>query len=150
MKKLATLMIALFSFSALASDFDPNYNENCAKRYIRGSQDLVVVAEAFNRGDIGKAEYAARVASIDTNIMALRAYCLNENSDSQECVNKTKIGFIKIREKMNVREVVKNEQTRVEVSQLDLLKLVKGSVGGFFRSLRNGNENICTLDASFE
>jgi hypothetical protein len=150
MKLITLFLAATCSFGALASDLDPNYNENCAKRYIRASQDLVVIAEAYNRGDIGKAEYAGRVTSVDTTVLALRTYCLNENSEAQACVDQTKISYTKIRDKMDVREVVKGNLSRVDVSLLDLRRLVKGSVGGLFRGLRNGNRNICTLDSSFE
>lgn len=150
MKLITLFLAATFSFGALASDLDPNYNENCAKRYIRASQDLVVIAEAYNRGEIGKAEYAGRVASTDTTVLALRTYCLNENSEAQACVDQTKISYTKIRAKMDVREVLKGNLSRVDVSLLDLRRLVKGSVGGLLRGLRNGNKNICSLDASFE
>ena len=150
MKLTLLILAATFSFSALASDLDPNYNQNCAKRYIRASQDLVVIADAYNNSNIGKMEYAARVASVDTTVLALRSYCLNENSDAHTCVEKTKIGFTKIRDKMDVREILQGRASRVDVSQLDLLKLIKGSVGGFLRSLRTGNDNICTLDSSFD
>jgi hypothetical protein len=149
MKMLTLILAATFSFGAFAQ-LDPNYNENCAKRYIRAAQDLVVIGEAFNDGRLGKAEYGARVAGVDSTVMALRAYCINENSDAQACVDKTKIGYTKIREKMDVREVVKGNLSNVSVSILDLRHLVKGSVGGFLRSLRNGNDNICRLDSSFE
>ena len=53
MKLTLLILAATFSFSALASDLDPNYNQNCAKRYIRASQDLVVIADAFNNSNIG-------------------------------------------------------------------------------------------------
>jgi hypothetical protein len=145
----SVIIVATFSFSALASDLDPNYQENCSKRYIRASQDLVVIAEAYNDGNIGKAEYAARVAAVDSTVLALRAYCLNEAKDAQLCVSQSKPGYTKIRNKMYVRDVLQNRISSVNVSRLDLLKLVKASVGGFFRGLRIGNKNACSLDPSF-
>lgn len=149
--KLLTLILAVsFSFAASAESLDPNYDSNCAKRYIRASQDLVVIGEAFNRGDIGKMEFAARVTGVDTTVLALRSYCMNENSEAQACVNQTKESYKKIRAKMDVREVVKGNNTNVDVSILDLRRLIKGAVGGWFRGLRNGNENVCTLDSSFD
>jgi hypothetical protein len=149
MKFITLFLAASFSFSALSSTIDPNYNENCAKRYIRASQDLAVIAEAFNNGDIGKAEYAGRVAGVDSTVLALRTYCINENSEAQACVSQTKEAFTIMREKMDVREVLKGNISRVPVSVLDLRRLIKGSVRGFIRGLRNGNDNICTLDESF-
>jgi nucleotidyltransferase/DNA polymerase involved in DNA repair len=148
--KIFTLMLAAtFSIGAFASDFDPNYDENCAKRYIRASQDLIVIAQAYNDGQIGKVEYAARVAGVDSTVLAMRAYCMNENSEAQLCVNQTKNAFNDIREKIDAREILKGQKDKVQVSILDLRRLLKGSVRGFLRGLRNGNDNICTLDASF-
>jgi hypothetical protein len=150
MKFMTLILAATFSFGAFASGLDRNYNENCARRYIRASQDLVSLASAFNQGDLGKVEYAARVTSIDSTVLALRTYCVNENSEAQSCVDKTKENYKKIRSKMEVREVVKGNVSQVNVSILDLRRLLKGSISGFFRSLNNGNKNICKLDPSFE
>jgi hypothetical protein len=150
MKFMTLILAATFSLSAFASDLDPNYNENCARRYIRASQDLVSLASAFNEGDLGKFEYVARVTSIDSTVLALRAYCVNETSDAQICVDKTKESYKKIRSKMEVREVLKGNVSQINVSILDLGRLLKGSISGFFRSLNNGNKNICKLDPSFE
>lgn len=142
MKLLIGTLVSLLAFSAFAQS---NYDETCARRYIDASVHLVDIAKQFNRGEIGTAEYAAKVSYVDSSTAALRAYCMNENSDSMICVDKTKPVYKKIRGKMNVINAVRRKVTRISVSELDLAPLAKGAVRGFFRSLTSGNNNICTL-----
>ena len=143
MKFLVGVLVSLFTLSTLAAE--ANYDEMCARRYIDASVSLVDIAKQFNNGQIGSAEYAAKVSYVDSSTTALRAYCINENSDAIDCVDKTKPVFKNIRGKMMVTRVVLKKVSKIKVSELDLAPLARGAVGGFLRSIRTGNGNVCAL-----
>lgn len=141
--KFITSLLVLASFSVFASS---DYDKNCAKRFIYATVNLVDIAEQFNNGKIGAAAYAARVNYIESTRLAMGAFCINENIDAIECVDKTKPIFKKVRRKMQVRQVLKKKITKVKVSQLDLvpLRVITGSRG--VRSAFQAKENICTME----
>lgn len=145
MKKLVgalVLMLSINSYAELISQRD------CARRYIEGSADLVAIAMDYNEGLINAGEYAAQVTAVESAILGMRAVCgFKENRQAQECVDETKPVYKKIRNKMYVREVVKGNVTKVEVSEIDLIPLTKGTVKGFIKKLTRGDdENLCRLN----
>ncbi|MEX1099427.1 MAG: hypothetical protein WEB87_03305 [Bacteriovoracaceae bacterium] len=144
MKTLMILAIGAFSFSAFATN--GNYDETCAKRYMQAAKQLVATAEGFNAGQTNVGQYAASVAGVDAELVALGAYCFYQNGDAQSCVANTKPGYKKIRAKMNVRNSLRGNLEKIKVSELDLARFLKGNVAGFLRGLGNGSQNICVLD----
>jgi hypothetical protein len=121
MKKIVMLFfmsLSLTSFSYENSDFE----SECATRYIQGAEDLVRQAEDFNTERISAAEYALNIALTDGTIMSLRLACMGESLKVEKCVERSKPGYEKIRNKMQVKEVLEGKVDHVKVNELDLLR----------------------------
>lgn len=144
MAKFIVILSALISFSALA---DSNYQRKCARKYIVAAKGLVSIAQDFNNAEIGKAEYAAAVNATDAGIGVTRLICANENLQAAKCSNKTKAAYQKIRSQMMVGQVIKGNLNQVEVGYTDLIRLLRGAIGGFFESVLSGQDsNLCTIN----
>jgi len=135
------LLVSLTTFAQ-----ENNYDYSCAQRYIEGSVALVQTAKDFNQERIDEIQYSFEVATIVAEINAMRIYCINEGIPAQECIDSTKPTYKNIRNKMYVKEVLKGDLPRVEVSELDLIPLTKGAVKGFLKRIKRGeSENLCRL-----
>lgn len=145
MKKLIMAVMVLTSLTSYAELIT---QKDCARRYIEGSKDLVAIAQDYNNALIDELQYSAQVTAVDSAILGLRAICgFKENRQAQECVDETKPVYQDIRAKMYVREVLKGNLNKVEVSGLDLALLTKGAVKGFIKKITRGEENnICRLN----
>jgi hypothetical protein len=115
------LTVVLFGSNAFASN-----NDLCSVRYIIAAEKVVAESIAFNKGEISRIGFAANVAAIESELAYKRIACTNESEKSVRCVEKTKPGYQKIRSKVNVRRVVLGQTDKVRVSELDLIRLLKG------------------------
>lgn len=141
--KLIYTVPLLLSLNAFAN---ANYDKNCATRYINATVHLVDIAEQFNNGLIGASEYAAKVNYVDSTRLALGLYCLNESNEAIDCIRKTKPVYKKVRQKMQVTQVLKKRISRVKVSKLDLIGLRVATETGEIRGIIRDKENICVMD----
>lgn len=115
MKTLFALSVLLFSHSALASGFE----ETCLNRYRDATLSLVDAARSLNDGSANSAKFLADFALIESTVGATRLMCAFEPAEIKNCVRLYKKQYHKIRDNVDVVEITRGNQTRVNIGLVE-------------------------------
>ncbi len=139
---ILTFLAPLYSGAAIVS------NQECIETYRNGYLDLRDSVEDFNSKVLTKWEFSADVASISTEVGALRFACTAfESPDVRKCVEDYRELYKDLRGRVNLTAVMAGNQTEITYAQdsrnvRSNIDEDDNAVSRFFRNIRNRGTDV--------